>query len=324
MSRIIAILYVLLAGTIAWPQAVSTGAKEPPQSARQALIEAFFGQSSDHLERHLPELAKKAFRQLDSGSGSPSFLTQLSMIGMEIKRGSNNFQIMETGPTLLMAEDPGESQKFEVNVERDDLVGDENQIELSFHMYKHGQEEALPVIPRLTLSLKTEASVWRIYDASLAVRAPLGDPDFLKTLVKNLLDKQQSSNEMWATISLGAIAGAETRYQASSPNHAYSCSLSQLAQQNKSKTGEYAGMPVDDELATGKKNGYVFALTGCDALHFKAVAEPSTPAMGQRAFCVDESGTIKFSSNGKATTCLSNGQVYQGPRATGLSGIAID
>ncbi len=323
MSRTTAVLCILLTSALAPAQNPGASPREP-QSARQALIEAFFGQSPDHLEKHLPELAKRAFRQLDSGTGSPSFLTQLSTIGMEARRGASNFQIMESGPVLLLAEDGASGQKFEVNVERDDLVGDQNQIELSFHMYKHGQEQGLPVIPRLTFSMKTEASVWRVYDVELGVRAPLGDPDFLKTLVKNLEEKQQSSNEMWATISLNAIAGAETRYQANSSTHAFTCSLRQLAEQNNGKPGEYADMPVDNELAGGKKNGYVFALTGCDALHFKAAAEPSTPSAGHRAFCVDETGTVKSANDGKATTCLSNGELYQGPRATGLGASAID
>ena len=46
-----------------------------PQTARQALLEAFFGQGENHLERHLPEVAKKAFRQLDASS--PNFRAAL-------------------------------------------------------------------------------------------------------------------------------------------------------------------------------------------------------------------------------------------------------
>jgi hypothetical protein len=49
-------------------------------------------------------------------------------------------------------------------------------------------------------------------------------------------------------------------------------------------------------------------LTGCDGLHFKVGAEPATAAAGQRAYCADQSGEVKFASDGKATTCLSRGQ----------------
>jgi hypothetical protein len=313
MSRMAAVLCIfwLVAATVA--QNPLAPAKEPPQTARQALLETFFGETPNHLERHLPELAKKAFRQLDSGTGTPNFITQIGSIGMQAKHGSANFQTMETGPILLVAEEHGARQKFEVVVEHDELIGDANEIELSFHLYKNGREEGLPVVPRLTFSLKTEANVWRIYDISLSARAPIGDPDFLKTLVKHLERNQQGSNETWAQMSLRSIAGAEANYLTTSPNHAYTCSLSQLAQATKPKEGEYPAAIVDEQLATGKKNGYIFALTGCDALHFKAAAEPATPGAGRNAFCVDESGTIKFSPDRKATTCLSRGQQYGGP-----------
>jgi hypothetical protein len=226
---------------------------------------------------------------------------------------------METGPTLLVAEEPGGGQKIEVVVEHDTILGDLNEIELSFHMYKNGREEGLPVIPRLTFSLKQEANIWRVYDINLSARAPLGDPDFLRTLVKHLEQDQQNSNEMWAQMSLRAITSAETAYHGSSPSHAYSCSLPQLSQASKSKQGEYPTMEIDEQLAAGKKNGYIFALTGCDALHFRAAAEPATPSAGRKAFCVDESGTVKFSNDRKATTCLSRGETYSAP-----NGVAIE
>lgn len=63
----------------------------------------------------------------------------MSIIGMEAKRPGNNFQTMDTGPVLLTVEDAAAGQKFEIHVEQDELVGELDQIELSFHMYKHGQ-----------------------------------------------------------------------------------------------------------------------------------------------------------------------------------------
>ncbi len=327
MYRSTATLCLVLISVIAISQTTPHAAQpKAPQSARQALIEAFFGEAPDHLEKHLPEITRKAFKQLETGGGSPSFLKELSMIGMQAKMGGGNFQTMDTGLVLASMDDPRQHQKFEINVERDDLVGDENQIELSFHMYKGSQEERWPVIPRLIFSLKTEESVWKIYDINLSVRAPIGDPEFLKTLVKNLMEQQQKSNEAMATMYLRAIAGAETKHKASSSNGAYSCSLSKLAEANgQVKEGEYSTtMPVDSELATGKKAGYVFAVTGCDALHFKAAAEPATPAAGRRAFCIDESNTLKFSSDGKATTCISRGEIYSGSAdAESATGIGI-
>ena len=74
---------------------------------------------------------------------------------------------------------------------------------------------------------------------------------------------------------------------------------------------------VGGELAGGKQNGYVYALSGCDARHFKAVAEPATPNAGKRAFCVDEDGHVKSSNDGKATTCLTKGEQAAPPYPAG-------
>lgn len=279
-------------------------ATPPPQTARQALLEAFFGQGENHLERHLPEAAKKAFRQMDSSS--PNFLSELSMISAQAKAPGSNLQIMETGPVLLEAEQPG-AGKFQVMVDRDELVGDEDEIDLSFHMSRNSKPEPLPFIPRLTFMMKMEANVWRVNEVSFQARLPLGDPDFLKDFVKQLQEKQKSSNQNSAMMNLYAIARAETSYQSSSANHAFTCSLSELSRAAKESTGENRFW-IDDALASGKANGYIYALTGCDGAHYKIVAEPATAGTGQRAFCSDESGTVRYAANGKATTCLTSGK----------------
>src|SRR5438270_5014567 len=286
-------------------------ATPPPQTARQALLEAFFGQGENHLERHLPEVAKKAFRQLDASS--PNFLSQLSMMSAQAKAAGNSLQILETGPVLLAAEQPG-AEKFEVQVDRDELVGDEDEIDLSFHMSRKGKPEPLPFIPRLTFMMKMEADIWCVNEVSFQAKLPLGDPDFLKDFVKQLQDKQKSSNQSYAMMNMNAIARAETSYHSASPTHAFTCSLSELSHAVKENTGENRSW-MDESLATGKSNGYIYALTGCDGAHYKVVAEPATPGAGQRAFCSDENGTVRYAANGKATTCLTSGKpVNEAPR----------
>jgi len=98
---------------------------------------------------------------------------------------------------------------------------------------------------------------------------------------------------------------AETAYH--SKHHGYTRSLTELTS-SQNKNDEHPMRRVDPDLAKGTKQGYVFALTGCDALHYKIAAEPATPSAGRRAFCADESGALKSSKNGKASTCLSDGQ----------------
>jgi TonB family protein len=80
---------------------------------------------------------------------------------------------------------------------------------------------------------------------------------------------------------------------------------------------------LNSELATGKSGGYIFAISGCDGTQYKVVAEPETPDSGQRAFCSDESGNLRSSADGKATTCLSSGETVEGQQATGMMAVGL-
>ncbi|HEV2175464.1 MAG TPA: hypothetical protein VGR71_17945, partial [Nitrospira sp.] len=102
-----------------------------PQTARQALIEMFFGQAPDHLEKHLPEITRHSLNKLSSPGGE-NYLSEFSSIAMQARAAGTKFQTFDTGPTLLLTEDPNpglngtEPDKVEISVERDDLVGDED------------------------------------------------------------------------------------------------------------------------------------------------------------------------------------------------------
>jgi hypothetical protein len=73
-------------------------------------------------------------------------------------------------------------------------------------------------------------------------------------------------------------------------------------------------MLVDPRLASGKKNGYVYALSACEgnpASRYSITAAPANPASGIRAFCSDESAVIRFSPDGKADSCINLGKPLQ-------------
>jgi len=77
---------------------------------------------------------------------------------------------------------------------------------------------------------------------------------------------------------------------------------------------EHQAMLIDPRLAAGRKNGYLFALSGCDgnpATRYRISAAPADPSSGTRAFCSDESAVIRFSPDGKAASCLSMGKPLQ-------------
>lgn len=269
------------------------------QTGRQALIEMFFGQAPNHLEKHLPDITRKTFQRMDSGNGQ-SFLSEFSMLAAQAKSAGAALQTFDTGPTLLTAADPrGEAEKVEITVERDDLVGEEDQIELALHITQNAKEETLPFVPRFTFSMKMESDVWRLNEISVSVRLPLADPDFLKSIE----GKQRIQNEQMTIWALHSVNMGEKSY--SNAHGSFACTLSALA--GSGKMGERAFL-YDSQLAGGKKNGYIYVISGRDASHYKVVAEPAVSDSGQRAFCSDESGAIRASADGKATTCLSGGE----------------
>src|SRR5713226_4883725 len=222
MRSLSAVTVIFLLTSLLSAQSPSALNPPSPQTARQALIEMFFGTAANHLEKHLPDVTRKTFQRMDSGNGQ-SFLSEFSMLAEQAKAGGAALQTLDTGPTLLTAEGPrGEFEKVEITVERDDLIGDEDQIELALHMTRGGKEETLPFIPRFTFSMKMESEVWRLNEISVAVRLALADPDFLKSIE----DRQRSQNEQTTIWSVRTVTTAEKSYQ--SANGAFACSLSVL------------------------------------------------------------------------------------------------
>jgi len=123
--------------------------------------------------------------------------------------------------------------------------------------------------------------------------------------IPNLLRARIAANESSAVSSVRTLTAAEVTYATLHPATGYTCSLSDLA----------ADGAVKGPLATGQHNGYVFELMGCEpgpeagALKkFQVVAYPlRLNQTGVRAFCADESATVKTDSGGSAHACLENG-----------------
>ncbi|HZP16891.1 MAG TPA: hypothetical protein VFB00_02925 [Terriglobales bacterium] len=285
---------------------------EAQQTARQALLEMFFSEKANHLEKHLPDATRRSFKKFDAGDGR-GILAQFGEIAAKVKALGPGFQTFDTGPVLLSAEDPREpGDKVEVTVETDDLVGDEDQIELSVHRSRNGKEESWPVVPRFTFTMKQDADIWRLNEISVKLRVPLADPEFLKT-VEGLQREQNEQMIIWIVRSVNT---AETSYKAA--HNSFACSFSALAKSGAPDSGQNPYL-YDPQLASGKKHGYVFAISGCDSAHYKIAAEPAVSDSGQRAFCSDEGGTIRAAGDGKATTCLRGGEpVQEGNQASGI------
>jgi hypothetical protein len=275
----------------------------PPQNARQALLEMFLSKDPAKFERHLFNATRQTLIRKGDNPAT-SLVGRIASLGQELQAVSEHLETFETGPTLLISENRNGRDKIEVTVESDVLLGEEDEIELSIHPYKDGQPEAWPVVPRLIFSMKQEKEIWKLSEVTLSAHAPLADPEYLKN-IRKLLNEE---DEIRAITSVNALVVAEKAYADGHPTLGYTCALVDLG----SKGGLYS--MVGPELASGQANGYVFAITGCDgppATKFRVGAVPSDPDAGMRTFCADQSGTLRFSTDGSAKNCLRSGQPIQ-------------
>src|SRR5258706_792209 len=279
----------------------------PPQTARQALIEMFTGKSPDAFVKHLPGVASQALVRKGENPAT-SMVQKISMIGQLIAQG--HAETFDVGPTLLVSEqDEGkEKVKTEVIVERDNWMGENDEIEVSIHVYRDGEPEFLPVIPRLIFSMTQEKEVWRLTEATLAAHVPLTDPEYLKGVRK----KEDEADENMASLRVSLIASAEARYAAKHPDRGFSCNFTELF--SKGDTGDTPDQPSEyygPAFAGDEAGGYHFSITGCNgnpASKFQATAVPTESGSGMKTFCADESGTLRFEVNGKVTNCFTRGQ----------------
>jgi type IV pilus assembly protein PilA len=124
------------------------------------------------------------------------------------------------------------------------------------------------------------------------------------------------ADETSAVKSVQAINLAQSQYTTTFPSNGYACSLSGLGGDPKSgpPTPTNAEM-LETDLATGVKSGYQFSITNCvkntqngndRVTGYTVIAQPLTVGKtGNRTFCSDESGQIKFDPTG-GTNCTQN------------------
>ncbi|HKV82599.1 MAG TPA: hypothetical protein VJP02_30905 [Candidatus Sulfotelmatobacter sp.] len=105
----------------------------------------FLGKGENDLAKHLPDITRKALIRKDESPES-SIVLRVAAIGRSMAAQGRTVETFDTGPNLLVTEQP-DHEKVEVAVEHDSLMGDQDEIELSVHGYKDGQEENLPVFP---------------------------------------------------------------------------------------------------------------------------------------------------------------------------------
>jgi hypothetical protein len=308
---------LLFAILTCWIPLFSQTATPPPQSARQALIEMFTGKGENDFVKHLPEAARQALIHKGE-TPETSMILKISTIGRQATAQGEHMETFDEGSTLIAFDQIGH-ERVEVTVERDSLIGENDEIELSIHYYKDGQLQSLPVVPQLTFTLRQEKEIWRLAEITAAAHIPLTDPDYLK----GLRQQQDEANELQAQLHVTGIAGAETAYAAKHPDLGYACTLSSLFAPDPTAAQE-GGPSYSPDFANEESSGYRFAISGCKgtpATKYRVTAVPTDSDSTLKTFCADERGTLKFVTGGTSSSCFTQGQ----PVNTGIpAGVTVD
>ncbi len=308
-----------------WAQPTAAAAQAAPQTARQALLEMFFSKTPGTFANHLPMATRAALEK----AGALKSMQQYSALMSELQTQGWNVQTFETGSVLLTSEDSKTGVKADITVENDALRGDQDDIELTFHMYKNGQEQPSPFRSQITFSMKQEGQVWTLNEISVTIHVPLADPAFLKAITEKMTPPtgatggftprpegsvQPGGNDAQAVAAMRTILTAEVAYASAYPNVGFTCTLSDLDGFGGGEPNEHQAMLINSGLASGKRFGFVFTLSGCSgtpATSFHLTAAPNGNSYGRKAFCADQSAVIRSSGDGNPATCVASGAPVQ-------------
>ncbi len=276
------------------------------------------------LEKHLTVEVQSL---LKSKGGNAAGMAMLNSFKPE-----SGLQSFETGDLLFSYTDSAQHTKYEVQVDNDDLAGDEDSLSLSIHSFRDGKEqddEWNLMSTHFTVSMKLQQNVWRLDKISVGAELPVGDGNFVRKLFfpaasggaagvavvpgwhtsvgSDLGAEGTSSPAMAPEEVVTMLAFAEGAFAQQHPDAGFTCSLSELAQWLKM-------VGVDQQVATGTYNGYRFALSGCEgkpAGSFQITAEPLVAGKGAKAFCTDATRNLRESDDGQGATCVVSGKVHQ-------------
>ena len=287
----------------------------PPQTPRQALIEMITGGQEGALKHLTIEMQKSL------GASGKQSASDLAMFD-QIKSASSDFQVFETGQVLLAANEPKNNEKFEVHVDSDDLSGDTDNLDISFHEFKDGIEQPVryaTLLSRFTIGLKRQDNIWRLNEISVNIKVPLGDPKLLEKIGEgspgmmmgglnnfgvSATTKSQNFQNLPPKEAIMMVAFVESSFASLHPETGFTCSLSDL--------GELNHLNLDPRIFSGEPyHGYKFALSGCQGKpsgSFHLIAEPVSPAGGAKAYCTDATHNIRASDDGRGATCLVSGK----------------
>jgi hypothetical protein len=339
MSRVVR-PFLLTLGLLLCVVHLSVQSASAQQTPRQALIEMFFSTTQGTFIKHLPELTRTTLEK----AGALDNMKQYSAFISQIHTEGTTIETFDTGSVLLKTKNLKTLEEFEVRVEHEGIRDGQDDVEVSFHVIKNGKEEPTAVKPRLTFSMKQESQVWRLNEVAFALRVPLADPELLKALTEKMkaqpgaphvtlaaqngipsqsgmpappqpsMPVQTAVSDSQITGAMKTILTAEVTYFATYPNVGYTCTLSDLDGFGGGEPNEHQAMLINSGLASGKKYGYIFQLSGCNsrpATSFRLTAVPNANNFSRKTFCTDQSAAIRTSDDGNPATCAASGTPAQ-------------
>jgi len=307
--------FLLVISSSAFLFSQSQAPAPPPQTPRQALIEMITG-GQEGAMKHLTVEMQKSLQ----GDGKSSSVAQLATFD-QIRAASSDFQVFETGQVLLSANEPKSNEKFEVHVDSDDLSGDTDTMDISFHQFRDGVEQDIPyaaILSRFTVGMKKQSNIWRLNEISINIKVPVGDPKLLEKFGSGMgtgmfggkvamgsAGSPETPRELSPRETITMVAFAESTYARSHPETGFTCKLSDLGKTNP--------LYLDPRIFTGEPfHGYKFTLSGCQdkpSGSFHLVAEPVVLAAGAKAYCTDATNNVRSSDDGLGSSCLTSGKM---------------
>src|SRR5579871_131833 len=299
------------------------------QTARQAFIEMMTG-GEESFRKHL---TLEVQQRLGPAVKNP--MSAIGSLGVPIPSpagGSSDIQSFSSGHVLFSIGNVLQREKIEVQVEKDELRGDSDDIELSFHSFRDSKEENFPIGFHVVLGFKQQVDVWRINAITFSAKIPVGDPNLYdssywtpsKTGVLRadsgsckgslVFSSGGTSANVNAKLSVARatrlVGMAESIYARKHPEAGFTCNLADLVNIGKGLDDGESFSFLDPEFAGGSYGGYRYTLSGCEskpASAFQVVAEPISGT--GRAYCSDATRTLRASDDGHGATCLASGKV---------------
>ena len=127
--------------------------------------------------------------------------------------------------------------------------------------------------------------------------------------IPNFLRSRMRANEASAVAAIRVINTAAVTYSITYPDLGFPAALTTIGGANPCTSSSTQACLIDDILAQGTKAGYTFVWAGDGAIPSFAFSLTGTPvaigSSGQRMFCTDQTGVIRYDPTGSGCTGVS-------------------